>query len=84
MPTLFERRPTPTQRIRTSSPWDWMAAGCAPSVKTWISARGSVPTRARAVRIPSPSRFGKSWLSSPRIAELTSSCFRVNGMTTRG
>ena len=37
----------------------WGSAN-APSVKTWISARGSVPTSARAVRTASGSRLGRS------------------------
>src|SRR2546425_266453 len=60
MATLRPRCPTPTQRTRTSSACPRSAAGWAPSVKTWISARESCPTRARAVRTASPSRFGRS------------------------
>ncbi len=84
MPTLWDRRPTPVQRTRTSSPCACAASGCAPSVKTWISARGSAPTRARAVRSPSARRFGRSCPSMDRRAEATRSCSRVNGTTTFG
>ena len=84
MPTLCERRPTPTQRTRTSSPCPWTAAGRAPSVNTWISARGSWPTSDRAVRIASPRRLGKSRACIPRSAETTLSWSRVNGTRTRG
>ncbi len=84
MPTLWERRPTPVQRTRTSSPCVFTAVGCAPSVNTWISARGSEPTRARAVRSPSESRLGRSCASIERRAEATRSCSRVNGTSTFG
>src|SRR5437867_2509425 len=48
MPTFQLRRPTPTQRIRGSAT-AWSEGGAnAPSVKTWISARGSAPTSALA------------------------------------
>src|SRR5207249_9350253 len=61
LPISFQlRRPTPTQRIRGSAT-AWSEGGAnAPSVKTWISARGSAPTSARAVRTASPSRVGRS------------------------
>src|SRR6266436_1994156 len=67
MATLRPRCPTPTHRTRTSSAWPRKAAGWAPSVKTWISARESCPTRARAVRTASPSRFGRSVAEAPRL-----------------
>ena len=40
MPTFWLRRPTPTQRTRGSSLSGVRASVKAPSVKTWISARG--------------------------------------------
>ena len=84
MATLRPRCPTDDQRTRTSSPCPLRASGCAPSVKTWISARASGPTRARAVRMPSPSRFGRSRACAPRTAPTTSLRSRVNGASTLG
>src|SRR5262252_8239357 len=84
MATLRPRCPTPTQRTRTSSAWPRSAAGCAPSVKTWISARESWPTRARAVRTASPSRLGRSVAPAPRMAASACSRSWLKGASTRG
>src|SRR2546428_2316855 len=60
MPTFQLRRPTPAQRVRGPATAGSEGGANAPSVKTWISARGWAPTSARAVRTASPSRVGRS------------------------
>ena len=83
MPTLLPRRPTPIQRTRGSV--SRLSPGAnAPSVKTWISARGSLPTSARAVRTASGTRCGRSRASASRIAAIARSRSRPSGATTRG
>ncbi len=82
--TLRPRVPTPDQRTRASSAWPRSASGCAPSVNTCTSARGSAPTRERAVRTASSSRLGMSRGCAERIAETTRSRSRVNGASTLG
>src|SRR6266550_1938874 len=51
IPTFWLRRPTPTHRTRGSLVSGPDGSAKAPSVKTWISARGSAATSARAVRM---------------------------------
>src|SRR6266545_7703766 len=84
MATLRPRWPTPTHRTRTSSACPRRASGLAPSVKTWISACASCPTRARAVRTASPSRLGRSRGYALRIAASVCSRSWLKGASTRG
>src|SRR5207244_1208156 len=56
----------------------------APSVNTWISARGSVPTSARAVRSASGSRCGRSRGRAARMHESARSRSRPRAAVTCG
>ena len=84
MPTLWPRRPTPTQRTRGSVTASACAGGKAPSVNTWISARGSSPTSARAVRTASGSRSGRSRARAAASAASARARSRPSAAATRG
>jgi hypothetical protein len=84
MPTFWLRRPTPTQCTRGSSTSAERASVNAPSVNTWISARGSAPTSARAVRTASISRLGRSRGRAERMAATARSRSRDIAAVTVG
>ena len=84
MATFWLRRPMPTHRTRGSATSRGASAGKAPSVNTWISARGSAATRARAVRTDSPRRVGRSRACAERIAASARSRSRASAASTFG
>src|SRR5262249_7867720 len=82
--TLLPWRPTPIHRTRASVVSSLWGRVKAPSVNTWISARGSAATRARAVRTASTSRVGRSRGSAARMAASARSRSRASAAVTFG